>query len=144
MDRRVIYFIHLFDDNYDYNIIVIINVILKTYLNIKRTKPLKRTCMFMVGLMFFSCYQVKAFDKDPPENGGTISNYTFVAPPGERPKFSIDRLTGVITTRYVSISYYLHGVVLYLLPHGKSLVNTIFGFRRCSIETSRLVKKKCT
>ncbi|XP_025422894.1 DE-cadherin isoform X3 [Sipha flava] len=46
-------------------------------------------------------FTVKAFDKDPPENGGTISNYTFVAPPGERPKFSIDRLTGVITTRYM-------------------------------------------
>jgi len=50
--------------------------------------------------------QVKAFDKDPPDNGGTIT-YTFVSAPGERPKFSIDAQTGEITTRHVSITLLL-------------------------------------
>lgn len=103
-------------------------------------------CVFTVRLILFSCYQVTAFDKDPPENGGTINNYTFVAPPGERPKFSIDRLTGVITTRYVSIFYFLittRGSFLLLL-YGKFNVNTVLCFCRCSIGTSLPVKKKCT
>ncbi|KAE8744365.1 hypothetical protein FOCC_FOCC009018 [Frankliniella occidentalis] len=42
---------------------------------------------------------VKAYDKDPPENGGKIV-YTFVSAPNERLKFSINADTGVITTRY--------------------------------------------
>lgn len=54
----------------------------------------------------FSRCQVKAFDKDPPDNGGTIT-YTFVSAPGERPKFSIDSQTGEITTRHVSITFIL-------------------------------------
>ncbi|XP_025194494.1 DE-cadherin isoform X1 [Melanaphis sacchari] len=45
-------------------------------------------------------FTVKAFDKDPPDNGGTIT-YTFVSAPGERPKFSIDAQTGEITTRHM-------------------------------------------
>lgn len=43
-------------------------------------------------------FTVKAFDKDPPDNGGTIT-YTFVSGPSERSKFSIDAQTGEITTR---------------------------------------------
>jgi len=54
----------------------------------------------------FSRCQVKAFDKYPPDNGGTIT-YTFVSAPGERPKFSIDAQTGEITTRHVSITFIL-------------------------------------
>lgn len=53
----------------------------------------------------FSRCQVKAYDKDPPDNGGTIT-YTFATAPGERPKFSIDAQTGDITTRYVSTNQY--------------------------------------
>ncbi|XP_050421332.1 DE-cadherin isoform X2 [Adelges cooleyi] len=45
-------------------------------------------------------FTVKALDRDPPDNGGTIT-YTFVTSPGERPKFSIDSQTGEITTRYM-------------------------------------------
>lgn len=51
--------------------------------------------------MIFSVFQVKAYDKDPPENGGKIL-YQFVSAPNERLKFSINADTGVITTRYVS------------------------------------------
>ena len=46
-------------------------------------------------------FQVKAYDKDPPDEGGTIL-YTFVSAPGERMKFEIDNATGVIKTRHVS------------------------------------------
>lgn len=69
-------------------------------------------------IVFYSCYhQVKAFDKDPPDNGGTIT-YTFVSTPGERSKFSIDSQTGNIYTRYVSvhqdIGKYLGLSILYI------------------------------
>ncbi|PSN30050.1 DE-cadherin [Blattella germanica] len=45
-------------------------------------------------------FQVTAYDKDPPEAGGTIT-YTFVAARGERMKFVIDQDTGVIKTRHM-------------------------------------------
>lgn len=45
-------------------------------------------------------FAVKAFDRDPPEAGGTI-NYTFVSAPGERLRFTIDSETGVIKTRHM-------------------------------------------
>ncbi|XP_050545953.1 DE-cadherin isoform X3 [Daktulosphaira vitifoliae] len=45
-------------------------------------------------------FTVKAVDKDPLDDGGTIT-YTFVSAPGERSKFSIDSQTGEITTKYM-------------------------------------------
>lgn len=51
-------------------------------------------------------FTVKAFDRDPPDAGGTIS-YTFVSAPGEKLKFSIDSETGEIKTRHVSASHFL-------------------------------------
>lgn len=60
-------------------------------------------------------FAVKAFDRDPPEAGGTI-NYTFVSAPGERLRFTIDSETGVIKTRHVSASHFLEccKLVVYL------------------------------
>lgn len=51
-------------------------------------------------------FTVQAFDRDPPDAGGTI-NYTFVSAPGERLRFTIDPETGVIKTRHVSASHFL-------------------------------------
>ncbi|KAJ9588061.1 hypothetical protein L9F63_018579, partial [Diploptera punctata] len=45
-------------------------------------------------------FTVKAYDKDPPDEGGTIS-YTFVSARGERMKFEIDNVTGVIKTKHI-------------------------------------------
>jgi len=45
-------------------------------------------------------FTVQAFDRDPPEAGGTI-NYTFVSAPGDRLRFTIDSETGVIKTRHI-------------------------------------------
>lgn len=92
---------------------------------------------FFLGFFFFLYTQVKAYDRDPADNGGTIT-YTFVSAPGERSKFSIDAQTGVITTRYVSI----------IFKKKKSLVFTFFFFfrtlDRCSTGTNPLAKNKCT
>jgi hypothetical protein len=56
-------------------------------------------------------FTVQAFDRDPPESGGTI-NYTFVSAPGERLRFTIDSETGVIKTRHVSASLFLESCKL--------------------------------
>ncbi|XP_014469556.1 PREDICTED: DE-cadherin isoform X2 [Dinoponera quadriceps] len=46
---------------------------------------------------FSYVFQVHAEDKDPPEDGGTIT-YKFVTGPQENVKFEIDNVTGVINT----------------------------------------------
>ena len=60
-------------------------------------------------------FTVQAFDRDPPEAGGTV-NYTFVSAPGDRMRFTIDPETGVIKTRHVSVSHFLEccKLVVYL------------------------------
>ncbi|KYN03382.1 DE-cadherin [Cyphomyrmex costatus] len=44
--------------------------------------------------------QVHAEDRDPPEDGGTVT-YSFLIAPGDRIKFEIDNKTGLITTTQV-------------------------------------------
>jgi hypothetical protein len=45
--------------------------------------------------------QVTALDPDPPNAGGNVT-YTFVSAPGERLKFSIGPVSGLISTSSVS------------------------------------------
>lgn len=45
-------------------------------------------------------FTVQAEDRDPPENGGTVT-YKFVSTSGEKEKFHIDSITGVVTTAYI-------------------------------------------
>ncbi|XP_018044392.1 PREDICTED: DE-cadherin-like [Atta colombica] len=44
--------------------------------------------------------QVHADDRDPPEDGGTVT-YSFLIAPGDRIKFEIDNKTGLITTTQI-------------------------------------------